>query len=521
MPRRWRGAITLENTQTGDGRVFAPGAIEWADLPLPLNWMSDGASLHVDLATTTPQVGTIETITREGDQIIGEGELYDTTEEGAEVIRRLDAGEAPLGSRFPVSIDPDNWEVEVILTDVAEADDIMIMFSGQGAPPARDALRARLASALRAAAGDPDPGENGGEGGELLFQDSVDEILERYTRLRIRGATLCDIAAFDGAFIELTGEASETAAPAVEPEATVAAASTVDLAHPPACWFSMPEPEAGDERLVEQPDGSWAVPLTITAEGQVFGHIARLGQSHRGYTERVVPPTSSTGYREFHVGYVVADDGTEIPTGALVVGADHAPIRMAATGARDHYANSGLGWADGRCSDGRFGVWFSGSLRPNLTEEDLRVLRALTPSGDWRPVNGHGLELVSVLSVNTPGFPVARETLAASALPAPTDLPPPRLAMGEDDEVLSLVAAMPVLRCAECAERRRATLLASTPDRIETLLIEHRELLRRLDVRTRHLEPLAASALAERVHQVEAAAVETTEGPRRFIRVDS
>ena len=57
-------------------------------------------------------------------------------------------------------------------------------------------------------------------------------------------------------------------------------------------------------------------------------------------------------------------------------------------------------------------------------DDDLRVLRALTPSGDWRGVNGN-LELVSILAVNTPGFPVAREAVAASAFGrrAPVSLP--------------------------------------------------------------------------------------------------
>lgn len=508
MPRRWRGALTIENLQTGDGRVFAPGSIEWADLPLPLSWMSEGGSLHVDMATTAPQIGIIESITREGDQIIGEGVIDDSTEHGADVCRRMDDGLAPLGTRFPVSIDPDNWEVEVILTDVGEAEDaVMVMFSGEGAPPSRADLRARLVAALRAAAGDPDPGEGGGEGGETLFQDSVDEILERYTRLRIRGATLCDIAAFDPAWIELVAEAAASddapveEAPDADVAAAVAALVTIPTA-PPRAFFEMPEPEAGSDLLVEQNDGGWAVPLTITDDGHVFGHLARAGVGHRGYTTRhVPPPTSSVGYREFHVGQVVCDDGTRVATGALVVGCDHAPLSMSLLAARDHYANSGLGWADGRVSDGTFGPWFSGALRPGLTDEDLRVLRALTPSGDWRAA-GDSLELCAVLSVNTPGFPIAREPVAASAAP-PAEHPTTALRI-ENDEPIALVAAGLVQRCSECAERaREREVLRAGLDSYDALLDvmrSHRDLLARLERRTRHLEPVAASAIAERVH---------------------
>lgn len=504
MPRRWRGALTIENVQTGDGRVFAPGAIEWADLPLPLSWMSEGGSMHVDMATTAPQIGIIETITREGDLIVGEGVIDDGTPEGAEVIRRMDAGLAPLGARFGISIDPDNWEVEVILTDVGEADDILMLFSGEGPLRTRDELRAMVASALRAAAGDPDPGEGGGEGGEVVFQDSVDEILERYTRLRIRGATLCDIAAFDGATIELVGEEAATEDTPVEEapdEEAVAAAVAIPTA-PPRAFFEMPEPEAGSDLLVEQNDGGWAVPLTITDDGHVFGHLARAGVGHRGYTTRhVPPPTSSVGYREFHVGQVVCDDGTRVATGALVVGCDHAPLSMSLLAARDHYANSGLGWADGRVSDGTFGPWFSGALRPGLNDEDLRVLRALTPSGDWRAA-GDSLELCAVLSVNTPGFPIAREPVAASAAP-PADHPTTALRI-DNDEPVALVAAGLVQRCSECAERaREREVLRAGLDSYDALLDvmrSHRDLLARLERRTRHLEPVAASAIAERVH---------------------
>lgn len=506
MPRRWRGAITIENVQTGDGRVFAPGAIEWADLPLPLNWMSEGGSLHVDLSTTAPQIGIIETIERVGDEIIGEGTIDDATPEGAEIIRRMDEGLAPLGNRFPVSIDPDNWDVEVIMTDAAEADDvIMLMASGRG-PLDVSNVRAALVAALRAAAGDPDPGPDGGDGGEVLFQDSVDEILERYLRLRIRGATLCDIAAFDGAFIELVAVGAEDApaeAPA-EPAAAVraqpvAAALSIPTA-PPIDWFRMPEPEPGDDRLVQQVDGSWAVPLTITDDGQVFSHIARRSQGHRGYSTYLPPPTSATAYREFHTGVVVCEDGTEIPTGAMIVGCDHATLELTIGEARDHYAHSGQGWADVRVIDGEYGPWACGALRPTVTENDLRVLRALSLSGDWRPEGG-SLEMCSVLSVNVPGYPIAREAMAASALVASgvPEVCRPRARVA-DGQLVALVSAGMVTRCSECAERARLEQTREEwRDAMTAALDAQTRMLRAIDARTRHLDEAAITAAMGRL----------------------
>lgn len=506
--RGWRApAITLEDTQTGDGRVFAPMAVEWADLPLPLAWLRDGDQ-HVSLTEVAPQIGVIEALSRSGSAIPASGGIDDENPDGAEVIRRMEAGAAPLGNRYPVSIDPDNWEVQIVATEGEDEEIILLAAAGQG-PLTATSVRATVVSALRAAAGDPDPGEEGGEDGVVLFEDTVDAIIERYTRVRIRGATLCSVAAFDGAFIELDAATAEgEAAPPAEPAPEAVAAGAVP-ARPPAAWFNESEPEPGDERLIEQVDGSWAVPLTIADDGQVFGHIARRDQSHRGYVGRhVPPPTSATGYREFHVGQVVCEDGSRVATGALVVGCDHAPPSMSLLEARDHYAHSGMGFADGRIVDGQFGPWFAGALRPGLTDDDLRVLRALAPSGDWRPQGG-SLEMCAVLAVNVPGFPIAREALAASSLrqPAPA-LDVPRVGLAASGEIASLVAAGMVERCSECAERARAraSLAASvaSADAVLALLEQVRSetlsTLNRLERRTRHLEPVAASALAERVH---------------------
>jgi hypothetical protein len=506
--RRWRApAIVLEDVQTGDGRVMAPLSVEWADLPLPLAWLRDGDQ-HVSLTEVAPQIGVIEELSRSGNAIPAVGVIDDENPDGAEVIRRMESGTAPLGNRFPVSIDPDNWEVQIVATDAEDDGEIILLAAAGHGPLTAASVRATVVSALRAAAGDPDPGEDGGDDGVVLFEDVVDAVIERYTRIRIRGATLCSVAAFDGAFIEL--EAADATAETEPPtEAAPEAVAAAVPARPPSAWFSEPEPEAGDDRLIEQLDGGWAVPLTILDSGQVFGHIARRDQAHRGYVGRhVAPPTSASGYREFHVGQVVCDDGSHVATGALVVGCDHAPPSMTLLEARDHYAHAGMGWADGRIIDGAFGPWFAGALRPGLGEEDLRVLRALTPSGDWRPVNGT-LELVAVQSVNVPGFPVAREALAASSLRQPAAaMAAPRIGLAASGEVASLVAAGMVARCSECAEREREraalTAAMASTDAVLAALAQVRSdtltALARLERRTRHLEPLAASALAERVH---------------------
>jgi hypothetical protein len=184
---------------------------------------------------------------------------------------------------------------------------------------------------------------------------------------------------------------------------------------PPAEFFRMAEPDLGDELsaglLVEQEDGSYGVPLTITDAGLVFGHIARWGQCHTGYLEECIQaPPSRSGYAGFHLGVTRCADGTEVATGPLMAGCDHAAIQLRAPDARSHYDHSGVSWATARLTDGAYGIWLSGALRPDVTDAELDLLRSLSLSGDWRRDRSSGaLEMLAVLSVNMPGFPQRRE----------------------------------------------------------------------------------------------------------------
>lgn len=310
-----------------------------------------------------------------------------------------------------------------------------------------------------------------------------------FTAYEVIGLTMTPFPAFAEAAIVLAGEAA-SAAPARLPALAASAP-----ARPPAAWFAEPEPQVGDERLVRQPNGSWACPLTITDEGQVYGHLAAgYDQCHVGHPGLCVsPPRSAAAYVHFNVGEVVTAEGERVPTGALTVGCDHAPLSMSAAGARDHYANSGLGWADVQASDGELAPWVCGALRPGLGDDDMRVLRALTLSGDWRRQGG-ALELIGALAVNSPGFPVARQAVAASSLAQPATVRAgARVANGVQQ---ALVASNVVTRCADC-ERARA---AGARPGGGALSPEAMQLLRTLERRTRHLVPDAMAHLAQRVH---------------------
>jgi hypothetical protein len=90
---------------------------------------------------------------------------------------------------------------------------------------------------------------------------------------------------------------------------------------------------------------------------------------------------------------------------------------VSAAAAIAHYEHTGHAVADVVAGEDEFGVWISGSLRPSVSESDVRELRGASLSGDWRSIGG-SLELVAALAVNVPGFPVPRVQagLAASGV---------------------------------------------------------------------------------------------------------
>jgi hypothetical protein len=92
----------------------------------------------------------------------------------------------------------------------------------------------------------------------------------------------------------------------------------------------------------------------------------------------------------------------------------HAALRANAKVAAAHYDNTGAAVADVAVGEDAFGIWFSGVLRPTITDDQLHALRASGRiSGDWRTIGGN-LEMVAGLVVNVPGLPIPH-TMVASA----------------------------------------------------------------------------------------------------------
>lgn len=450
------GTMVIEDEQTGDGRLVATGAITWCDPPLPFAWLQQ--EQHGDLSPGAVQVGTVNVIWRDAAQdthVMWAGTIDTAIADGAEMVRRMMTASAPLGQRWGVSIDPDDWAVELVDTNPPEAGDeggmILLMASGTGAPP-------NWTRPLTAAAGEPDPG------GTVVMEDSADSFIARYTRMRVRGLTACAVAAFAGADMALgcppgmPGMATDNS-PTAEPDADAAAAAapgttiTVTLAdgspqpdpapepmraaataaRPLAVrtaldpeWFADPEFRPGDGRMVRQPNGRFACPHTVTEDGRVFGHVASWYGRHNAFSGRqVMVPRSQTGYAAFHRTPLQLDDGTLINVGTLTMGIGHDERE---TWSLDSVTAHYDGGPDAtracyaRVGEDQYGPWYAGALIPGLSTEHAEQFAACGVSGDWRQVwQGKGLDLVAVLAgVYVPGFTISR--LAAAGF-APMELP--------------------------------------------------------------------------------------------------
>lgn len=369
---RWVSDLAFEGIATDDGRYIVLGALDWRDLPLTLMAMtvtSEGGHEGAYVA------GRIDKITRSGKNMAGDelpegvvalrGEgVFDVGGENGEEIARLVADETVRG----VSVD----------LSIGEA-------------------------AMR----DPESGDLVEEGD--LADVAAGGLQLAVTKGTIMAATVCPTPAFANARIAVTASGEKVlrliSGFSFDVDALTAGAAGLAPLKPPRAWFNTPE--------ADRP-----TPLTVTNEGHVYGHMALWDSCHTGYPGSCVPPpTSPSGYAFFNLGEVECKDGKRVSVGAITLEALHADTRpgTSADAVKAHYENTAVVAAHVKASDGIYGIWVSGALRPGLSEEHARDLMGAKPSGDWRQVRPGGpLEMLGVHAVNEPGFPVPR--LVASAL---------------------------------------------------------------------------------------------------------
>jgi hypothetical protein len=265
---------------------------------------------------------------------------------------------------------------------------------------------------------------------DAMFEDPGD-VLWVTTRGRIRSAALCRVPAFaptddpNSVFVANGTWAEAEAAPAPEDEpapddepvepptdeevtaALVAAAVAVD---------APPRHELHPLADYSDPGLDRPTPVTITADGRIYGHVAQWGTCHIGVEGRcVTPPRSMSGYAHYLFGETLTSDAGIIPTGKITMGTGHAAGNLSASSTVEHYDNTGTIVASVGAGDDEHGIWINGWISPWATDEQVGQIRAAGAlSGDWRRIGG-SLELVAALVVNVPGFPIPRISMAASA----------------------------------------------------------------------------------------------------------
>lgn len=257
-------ALAFENQETGDGRIFAEGALYWdGPGPWPLQYADEMLMGHQGAQLA----GGIEQVGRAAPRITGNGVLYMNQAAGQDAAQLLDEG-APLG----VSVDLDDVDIEFVDRTIRDGDDedewalfatarlsaasvlrledgaymlsastrpqwsasataasmarsrydVQLM-TGPDGQIAADTLRAALGGSgvLTAAAGDEDDPD-----GIVVWRENAGDFLMRITRARLRGATLVSMPAYANARIVLD-PVDETAA-ALAPTVVASSADTTD-----------------------------------------------------------------------------------------------------------------------------------------------------------------------------------------------------------------------------------------------------------------------------------------------------
>lgn len=188
----WRGVLAVEGVTTGDGREFAPGKLEWAELPIPLRWNKEDSHGGELSTTTAVNVGKITEVWRDNEKIMGRGVFNLDSEDGKNAFDLVE-GEFLRG----VSVD---------LDDISDAD-VELVFP-EGESDEDDDLVEMLMMPEK-----------------VIFHGG-----------RIRAATLVDIPAFVEAFIELSNGDGDDDSSMTNESLTFGAVGTHKTATSDASW---------------------------------------------------------------------------------------------------------------------------------------------------------------------------------------------------------------------------------------------------------------------------------------------
>lgn len=348
----WSGVLTVEGAESGDGRLFHLGSLDWATLPLPLMYQPANVGGH----SGSFQVGDITHIARKGNEIFGWGTVFSESldgEHGAGIRRMIGTNGKPSSAGVSVDVDKvKDADVEFVYNDD----------SGHAVKP------------------------------EMTI----------FHRGRIRGATLVAFPAFVEAKLAFTGDnltASVDDGCGCGEGVLTAGAYTFTIPDlPKKEWFDRPT------------DVKMHGALTVTQEGRVFGRLARKGVTHRSVNRQV--PLNTVDYSRWMNKETIVEGGERVVTGVITMNCGHAPTEHYGTLAnrKQHYDNSCSIVANVRIGEDADGVWVAGALRHGVTSEQVATMMGCQLSGDWQPhPDRRGTqEFIAALLVPVPGFPEAR-----------------------------------------------------------------------------------------------------------------
>jgi len=346
----WEGVLVVEGVESGDSRLFGMGSLDWAELPMPLQYQPANIGGHNGSIT----VGEITHAARRSNEIYGWGNVF-----GSAL-----AGEHGDGIRNTMNV----GGVSVDVDKVKDADVEMVFADS--------------------------------EDGSNPFAKPETTIFHRG---RIRGATMVPFPAFVEAKLRFTGALKASAEPTenCDCDSTVLTASshTITIPNlPPAHWFNEPT------------DVVSTGALTITDEGRVFGIVAPADTTHRNVKTKV---PRSLDFSRFHKGETIVQGGERVVTGVITAGCGHAATQNYGTlnDRIEHYDNSCSVLANVRVGYARDGaIWVGGALNPGAEPSQVAQALGCALSLDVQPhPDRAGIrEFIAAHLVPVPGFPLAR-----------------------------------------------------------------------------------------------------------------
>lgn len=431
VPGSWEGILVVEGVETGDGREFALGSLDFAPMWVPLNYAKENLGEHMGSVT----VARIDQMWRDPTNpamIRGKGVFDLGSSEGQEAYGAVQRGflkgvsvdvdsvkDADVEYVYSQPDDPEaDGSVEDELAELFAMPDKIIFHKGRVRGATLVSLPAFVEAQVWLTDGTmttlatdspPATGADGDTGYALLAlehgcSDDVGAVAAQVGRIFSDAAVKLDRAqrrlAYDHlrAHLEHAGlvpQAFENDTFSDEVRSLLASSATVDYDAPPAKWFENPRLD----RLT---------PLTVTEDGRVYGHAADWNSAHMSFQDTVVRPPREGEHVYFRLGEVVTAEGTRVATGTITLGTGHAPTYgVDPRRAVEHYDNTGTAVADVASGEDEHGIWVAGAVRPGVTAARVAELRAAKLSGDWRRIGGQ-LRLVALLAVNVPGFAVPR-----------------------------------------------------------------------------------------------------------------